>query len=54
MNKVRTVPKAGFETQFSAKGSGAYVVVEALAANGSVLGRSAVYETSDGSVVENP
>ncbi|KAJ7795878.1 ASST-domain-containing protein [Mycena olivaceomarginata] len=54
VNKVRTVPKAGFETQFSAKGSGAYVVVEALAANDSVLGRSAVYKTSDESAVENP
>ncbi|KAJ7187139.1 ASST-domain-containing protein [Mycena filopes] len=49
--KVRGVKKAGFETNMGAAGGGAYVAVEALAANGTVLGRSAVYRTSDGSVV---
>ncbi|KAJ7167023.1 ASST-domain-containing protein [Mycena filopes] len=49
--KVRAVAKTGFETNMGAAGSGAYVAVEALAANGTVLGRSAVYKTSDGSVV---
>ncbi|KAJ6540340.1 ASST-domain-containing protein [Mycena capillaripes] len=53
VSKVRNVPKTGFETQISSAGSGAYISIEALAANGSVLGRSAVYKTSDGSVVKN-
>ncbi|KAJ7458572.1 ASST-domain-containing protein [Mycena latifolia] len=48
--KVCKVAKAGFETQISASGSSTYIVVEALAANGTVLGKSAVYKTRDGSV----
>ncbi|KAJ6506948.1 ASST-domain-containing protein [Mycena sanguinolenta] len=45
---VRNVAKSGFETAISATGSGAYISVAALAANGTTLGRGAIYKTSDG------
>lgn len=48
---VRNVAKSGFETAISATGSGAYISVAALAANGTTLGRSAIYKTSDGTAV---
>ncbi|KAJ7060910.1 ASST-domain-containing protein [Mycena amicta] len=48
---VRTVPKAGFETAFSGAGCSEYVRVAGIAANGTTLGVSKVYKTSDGSVV---
>ncbi|KAJ7138277.1 ASST-domain-containing protein [Mycena epipterygia] len=47
---VTTVAKSGFETKMSASGSSAFIAVAALAANGTTLGTSAVYKTSDGSV----
>lgn len=49
--EVRRVGKTGFETKMSAEGSEAFVVVQGIAANGTRLGTSAVYQTSDGSVV---
>nr|GAT57962.1 predicted protein [Mycena chlorophos] len=39
---LRTISRAGFETEMSAKGSLGYVQVAALAADGSVLGRTAI------------
>ncbi|KAJ6611304.1 ASST-domain-containing protein [Mycena sp. CBHHK59/15] len=48
--KVTNVPKSGFETKICAAGSEAFVSVAALAANGTMLGTSAVYKKSDGSV----
>lgn len=47
---VTTVTKSGFETKMSASGSSTFIAVAALAANGTTLGTSAVYKTSDGSV----
>ncbi|KAJ7487204.1 ASST-domain-containing protein [Mycena galericulata] len=49
--EVVSVAKTGFETKMSAAGSQAFISVAALAANGTTLGTSAVYNTSDGSVV---
>lgn len=49
--EVRRVVKTGFETRLSAEGSGAFVVVQGIAANGTTLGTSAVYSTSNWSVV---
>ncbi|KAJ7450255.1 hypothetical protein B0H11DRAFT_1928282 [Mycena galericulata] len=48
--EVVSVAKTGFETKMSAAGSEAFISVAALAANGTTLGTSAVYNTSDGSV----
>ncbi|KAJ7138209.1 ASST-domain-containing protein [Mycena epipterygia] len=48
--KVLTVAKDGFETKMSAAGSSTFISVAALAANGTTLGTSAVYKTSDGTV----
>ncbi|KAF7305542.1 hypothetical protein HMN09_00807100 [Mycena chlorophos] len=42
---LRTVSRTGFETEMSAKGSLGYVQVAALAADGSVLGRTKVVST---------
>ncbi|KAF7364060.1 hypothetical protein MSAN_01064800 [Mycena sanguinolenta] len=48
--KVARVPKSGFETKISAKGSQNFIAVAALAANGTTLGKSAVYKLSDGTI----
>ncbi|KAJ6592392.1 ASST-domain-containing protein [Mycena capillaripes] len=48
--EVVSVAKTGFETKMSAAGSSAFISVSAVAANGTVLGKSAVYKTSDGSI----
>ncbi|KAJ7617630.1 ASST-domain-containing protein [Mycena polygramma] len=48
---VTSVRRSGFETQISAEGSSAFIAVAAVASNGTVLGRSAVYNTTDGSEV---
>ncbi|KAK7046357.1 ASST-domain-containing protein [Favolaschia claudopus] len=44
---VVTVPKSGFETSISSKGSQQFIAVAANAANGTVLGKSLVYRTSN-------
>ncbi|KAF7334640.1 hypothetical protein MVEN_02294400 [Mycena venus] len=49
--KVTSVVKTGFETKMSMLGGDAFISVTALAANGTTLGKSAVYRTSDGSIV---
>ncbi|KAJ7728272.1 ASST-domain-containing protein [Mycena maculata] len=49
-DKVSSVPKDGFETKMSAEGCKGFLAVAALAANGTTLGTSAVYNTRDGSV----
>ncbi|KAJ7166985.1 ASST-domain-containing protein [Mycena filopes] len=49
--QVASARKSGFETKINAAGSGAYIRVEALAADGTCLGKSAVYDTTDGGVV---
>ncbi|KAJ6501856.1 ASST-domain-containing protein [Mycena sanguinolenta] len=48
--KVTRVPKSGFETKICAKGSQNFIAVAALAANGTTLGKSAVYKLSDGTI----
>ncbi|KAF8205457.1 ASST-domain-containing protein [Mycena galopus ATCC 62051] len=48
--KVTRVPKSGFETKISAKGSQDFISVAAQAANGTTLGQSAVYRLSDGTI----
>jgi hypothetical protein len=48
--EVARVPKSGFETKISATGTAEFVAIAALAANGTTLGKSAVYNMSDGTV----
>ncbi|KAJ7159577.1 ASST-domain-containing protein [Mycena filopes] len=48
--RVRSVRSTGFETRISAAGASTFVLVEALGADGKVLGTSAVYKTSDGGI----
>ncbi|KAJ7268114.1 ASST-domain-containing protein [Mycena haematopus] len=48
--QVTRVPKSGFETKISAKGSQKFIAVAAQAANGTTLGKSAVYKLSDGTI----
>ncbi|KAJ7327938.1 ASST-domain-containing protein [Mycena albidolilacea] len=48
--EVARVGKAEFETRLDGSRSEAFIAVAALAANGTTLGTSAVYSTSDGSV----
>ncbi|KAJ7720838.1 ASST-domain-containing protein [Mycena metata] len=48
--KVTSVPKSGFETKISAKGSQDFISIAANAANGTTLGKSAVYKLSDGTI----
>ncbi|KAK7038316.1 ASST-domain-containing protein [Favolaschia claudopus] len=49
--EVVRVRKSGFETMISGNGTEGFISVAALAANGTTLGRSAVYNVSDGSVL---
>jgi hypothetical protein len=49
--EVARVGKAEFETRIDGSRSEAFIAVAALAANGTTLGTSAVYRTSDGTVV---
>ncbi|KAJ7776050.1 ASST-domain-containing protein [Mycena maculata] len=51
--KVTKVPKSGFETKIKSAGSSEFIVVAALAANGTTLGKSAVYRTSNGTVASD-
>ncbi|KAJ7457549.1 ASST-domain-containing protein [Mycena galericulata] len=53
VTEVVNVAKTGFETKMSAAGSGAFIAVAALASNGTTLGTSAVYNTSDDGVVSH-
>ncbi|KAJ6503554.1 ASST-domain-containing protein [Mycena sanguinolenta] len=47
---VASVPKSGFETKISGARTAEFIAIEALAANGTVLGISAVYSTTNGTV----
>ncbi|KAF7367932.1 hypothetical protein MSAN_00858200 [Mycena sanguinolenta] len=47
---VTSVPKSGFETKISGARTAEFIAIEALAANGTILGISAVYSTTNGRV----